>query len=137
MVVGRLSLSTRDSQARSRFEGGKKKKIESQLLSLPLSLSLSLQFQIKSSPVHEERLEDPLGVVERPVGQRHLLDLGLGRDAPRRRGASSPPAAARRDGPGVDDFREEVDQSVDQSGSKVLPEEDGRVANLRAQVLER
>lgn len=81
--------------------------------------------------MHEERLEDALGVVEGPVAQSQLLHLRLGRNS--RRG-TSPPAGA--DGPRVDEFGEEVDESVDQGGPKVLPEEDRGVTDLRSQVLE-
>ena len=82
--------------------------------------------------MHEKRLEDALGVVEGPVSQSELLHLRLCRDAP----ASSPPPASRAGGPGVDGLGEEVDEGVDERRAKVLPEEDGRVADLRAQVLE-
>lgn len=84
--------------------------------------------------MHEERLEDALGVVEGPVGQSQLLHLGFLRDAA---GRASPHATGALDCPGVDDCREKVDQGVDEGRAEVLPEEDGRVADLRAQVLER
>ena len=99
----------------------------------PLSLSLSRHQYQNYSPVHEEGLEDALGVVERPVPESKLLHLRLGRDSSRR--TSSPPRG-RRGRPRVDGFREEVDESVDESRAEVLPEEDGRVPDLRAQVLE-
>lgn len=86
--------------------------------------------------MHEKRLEDALGVVERPVSQRELLHLSLGRDAAAPP-ASSPPRAASFDCPRVHELREEIDERVHERRAEILPEEDGRVADLRAQVLER
>ena len=84
--------------------------------------------------MHEKGLEDALGVVEGPVGESQLLHLRLRRDA--RRAASPDAARALRGGPRVHELGEEVDERVDQGRAKVLPEEHGGVADLRAQVLE-
>ena len=68
--------------------------------------------------VHEERLEDALGVVEGVVGERQAL---------RQHRLQRPP---------VDRRRKEEEERVDHKRPEVLQEEDGGVANLRAQVLE-